>query len=157
MPYLACINQVVFKGGKEPETHRLYRYRNWTESGKILVIGGVKGVGRLQFNGWLRQVSLWVGICLRSQYLQSWFEIHSKCTHWCLHWWYQYNWYVVSFSAFFPAKPYHKLLKDDKLQTEDTNNPLNDSIKARDLFFDEIATFQQADASFAVLDERPGG
>ncbi len=45
----------------------------------------------------------------------------------------------------FPAKPYHALLKDDKLQTEDTNNPLNDSIKARDLFFDEVAAFQQAD------------
>jgi len=29
----------------------------------------------------------------------------------------------------FPTKPYHALLKDDKLQTEDTNNPLNDSIK----------------------------
>ncbi|HWQ42223.1 MAG TPA: hypothetical protein VN456_09340 [Desulfosporosinus sp.] len=35
-----------------------------------------------------------------------------------------------------PAKPYHKLLKDDKLQTEDTNNPLNDSLKVKDLFFD---------------------
>ncbi len=33
----------------------------------------------------------------------------------------------------FPTKPYHALLKDDKLQSEDTNNPLNDSIKARDL------------------------
>ncbi|EHQ89569.1 RecQ family ATP-dependent DNA helicase [Desulfosporosinus youngiae] len=45
----------------------------------------------------------------------------------------------------FPAKPYHKLVKDDKLQTEDTNNPLNDAIKVKDLFFDEIAAFQQAD------------
>jgi ATP-dependent DNA helicase RecQ len=45
----------------------------------------------------------------------------------------------------FPARPYHALLKDDKLQTEDTNNPLNDSIKARDLFFDEVTAFQQAD------------
>lgn len=45
----------------------------------------------------------------------------------------------------FPAKPYHKLLKDDKLQTEDINNPLNDSIKARDLFFDEVAAFQHLD------------
>ena len=35
----------------------------------------------------------------------------------------------------FPNKPYHALLKDDKLQTEDTNNSLNDSIKAKDLFF----------------------
>jgi len=43
----------------------------------------------------------------------------------------------------FPTKPYHALLKDDKLQTEDTNNPLNDSIKAKDLFFDEVSIFNQ--------------
>ncbi|WP_366556977.1 RecQ family ATP-dependent DNA helicase [Desulfosporosinus sp. BICA1-9] len=43
----------------------------------------------------------------------------------------------------FPTKPYHALLKDDKLQTDDTNNPLNDSIKAKDLFFDEVSAFQQ--------------
>lgn len=45
----------------------------------------------------------------------------------------------------FPAKPYHALLKDDKLQSEDSNNPLNDSIKAKDLFFDEVAVFRQTD------------
>ncbi|MDI9483805.1 MAG: RecQ family ATP-dependent DNA helicase, partial [Bacillota bacterium] len=45
----------------------------------------------------------------------------------------------------FPAKPYHSLLKDDKLQTDEINNPLNDSIKARDLFYDEVAAFQQLD------------
>lgn len=42
----------------------------------------------------------------------------------------------------FPAKPYHALLKDDKLQTEELNNPLNDAIKAKDLFYDEISAFQ---------------
>jgi len=45
----------------------------------------------------------------------------------------------------FPTKPYHGLLKDDKLQTEDANNPLNDSIKAKDLFFDEVSVFNQTD------------
>ena len=45
----------------------------------------------------------------------------------------------------FPTKPYHKLLKDDKLQTDELNNPLNDSIKAKDLFHDEVAAFTQAD------------
>jgi ATP-dependent DNA helicase RecQ len=45
----------------------------------------------------------------------------------------------------FPNKPYHALLKDDKLQTEELNNPLNDAIKARDLFHDEIAAFHQTD------------
>ncbi len=45
----------------------------------------------------------------------------------------------------FPAKPYHALVKDDKLQTEELNNPLNDAIKAKDLFFDEVAQFRQTD------------
>ena len=45
----------------------------------------------------------------------------------------------------FPAKPYHSLLKDDKLQTEELNNPLNDAIKARDLFFDEVEKFNNLD------------
>lgn len=51
----------------------------------------------------------------------------------------------------FPTKPYHALLKDDKLQTEDANNPLNDSIKARDLFFDEVAAFQQTDETLKQI------
>lgn len=45
----------------------------------------------------------------------------------------------------FPTKPYHGLLKDDKLQTEEMNNPLNDAIKARDLFYDEVSAFQRLD------------
>ena len=32
----------------------------------------------------------------------------------------------------FPERPYHALLKDDKLQTDELNNPLNDAEKARD-------------------------
>lgn len=39
----------------------------------------------------------------------------------------------------FPERPYHKLLKDDKLQVEQLNNPVNDCEKARELLFDEIA------------------
>ena len=42
----------------------------------------------------------------------------------------------------FPKRPYHKLLKDDKLQTEEVNNPLNDCLKARDLFYDEVNAFR---------------
>jgi len=45
----------------------------------------------------------------------------------------------------FPARPYHSLLKDDKLQSEELNNPLNDSIKVRDLFYDEQAAFAELD------------
>ncbi len=39
----------------------------------------------------------------------------------------------------FPERPYHKLLKDDKLQSDDVNNPVNDCEKAKDLLQDEIA------------------
>jgi ATP-dependent DNA helicase, RecQ family len=51
----------------------------------------------------------------------------------------------------FPTKPYHSLLKDDKLQSEEANNPLNDSIKARDLFNDEVAAFDQADEALKQI------
>ncbi len=42
----------------------------------------------------------------------------------------------------YPQRPYHRLVKDDKLQTDEMNNPLNDAMKARDLFYDESETFQ---------------
>lgn len=45
----------------------------------------------------------------------------------------------------FPTRPYHALLKDDKLQTEELNNPLNDAIKAKDLFYDELTAFNLLD------------
>ncbi|MFN8251086.1 MAG: RecQ family ATP-dependent DNA helicase [Ferruginibacter sp.] len=48
----------------------------------------------------------------------------------------------------FPQQPYHHLLKDDKLQTEELNNPLNDSLKAKNLFYDEVAAFQKLDDEF---------
>lgn len=45
----------------------------------------------------------------------------------------------------FPTRPYHALLKDDKIQSEELNNPLNDAIKTRDLFYDEVTAFRQID------------
>jgi len=51
----------------------------------------------------------------------------------------------------FPAKPYHALLKDDKLQTDELNNPLNDAIKAKDLFNDEISAFHEIDSDLKQI------
>lgn len=48
----------------------------------------------------------------------------------------------------FPKNPYHKLVKDEKLQSDELNNPFNDAVKAKDLFFDEIAEFQKLDEEF---------
>ena len=39
----------------------------------------------------------------------------------------------------FPDRPYHRLVKDDKLISDDINNPVNDCVKAKDLLLDEIA------------------
>ena len=43
----------------------------------------------------------------------------------------------------FPKRPYHHLVKDDMLQVDELNNPVNDSMKARDLLNDEIAAWNQ--------------
>jgi ATP-dependent DNA helicase RecQ len=51
----------------------------------------------------------------------------------------------------FPAKPYHKLVKDDKLISEAASNPLNDTIQAKDLFHDCLNQFRQLEGDVQVL------
>lgn len=51
----------------------------------------------------------------------------------------------------FPAKPYHALVKDDKLQSEDTNNPLADSWKVKILLEDEIDAFNRLDETLKQI------
>lgn len=43
----------------------------------------------------------------------------------------------------FPERPYHKLLKDEKLQTDELNNPVNDCQKTRDLLMDEVSAWRR--------------
>jgi len=42
----------------------------------------------------------------------------------------------------FPERPYHRLVKDDKLISEQMNNPVNDCKKAKDLLSDEITRWK---------------
>jgi ATP-dependent DNA helicase RecQ len=59
---------------------------------------------------------------------------------------------TLSFSPLlFPTKPYHDLLKDDKIQTDELNNPVNDSQKAKDLFHDEVTAFNSLDESLQQI------
>ncbi len=57
------------------------------------------------------------------------------------------NWHIVDTlylsPLLFPGRPYHKLVKDDKLQCDQMNNPVNDCEKARDLLMDEVSTWKQ--------------
>lgn len=48
----------------------------------------------------------------------------------------------------FPKRPYHALLKDDKLCTDELNNPLNDALKSMELFYDEVNAFENLDEAF---------
>ncbi|MGN0311048.1 MAG: RecQ family ATP-dependent DNA helicase [Bacteroides sp.] len=43
----------------------------------------------------------------------------------------------------FPERPYHRLLKNDKLLSEQVNNPVNDCEEARDLLMDEVAQWHR--------------
>lgn len=51
----------------------------------------------------------------------------------------------------FPAKPYHALLKDDKLQVDELNNPVNDCLKAEKLFWDEISAWRALDPEIRLI------
>lgn len=51
----------------------------------------------------------------------------------------------------FPERPYHHLLKDDKLVSEQMNNPINDCEKARDLLMDEVARWERLSVSVQLI------
>ncbi len=51
----------------------------------------------------------------------------------------------------FPERPYHRLLKDDKLISDQMNNPVNDCEKARDLLMDEVARWKSLPASVQTI------
>ena len=51
----------------------------------------------------------------------------------------------------FPKKPYHHLLKDDKLQSAQLNNPLNDAMKAQELYEDEVCAFRDLPESLRSI------
>jgi ATP-dependent DNA helicase RecQ len=61
----------------------------------------------------------------------------------------------------YPEKPYHSLVKDDKLYTDSVNNPLNDSKTTQKLFADIVDAFNKLDGAmkdifFTLLSEIPG-
>ncbi|MGN0682562.1 MAG: RecQ family ATP-dependent DNA helicase, partial [Oscillospiraceae bacterium] len=51
----------------------------------------------------------------------------------------------------FPTRPYHHLLKDYKLYSDDINNPASDAALCMELFFDEIAAFNKLDETMRRL------
>lgn len=118
------------------------------ESGKILDIGGIRENGDTFHSSSLEKFIKFTGktkyICGHNiishdlKYLEKSFRESGKRNIKVID-------TLLLSPLLFPKKPYHRLLKDDKLQTESINNPLNDSIKAKDLFYDEITAFNNLD------------
>ena len=115
-------------------------------SKKILDIGAVTGDGREFHSGSLSGFSEFIGGC---KYICG----HNILTHDLTYLKKEVSGYKAEFRIdtlylsplLFPKKPYHRLVKDDKLSTDELNNPLNDAKKARDLFCDEEAAFKTLD------------
>ena len=51
----------------------------------------------------------------------------------------------------FPERPYHRLLKDDKLLSDQMNNPVNDCEKSRDLLMDEVTRWEALSESGKMI------
>ena len=51
----------------------------------------------------------------------------------------------------FPKKPYHRLVKDEKLITEELCNPVNDAQKCQTLFLESVETFRALPAFMQVI------
>lgn len=118
------------------------------KSGNILDIGGIKNDGssfhsnsRVDFVTFLRGTEF---ICGHNIIKHDLRYLHKAITEAKINFSNSIDTLFLS-PLLFPTNPYHALLKDDKLQTEDSNNPLNDAIKAKDLFFDEVSSFTQLD------------
>ncbi len=119
-------------------------------SKRILDIGGVKSDGTVfhsnsvkDFVGFLNNTDFICGhniIRHDLRYIQKYLSFQGKNNL-------QYIDTLFLSPLLFPTKPYHRLLKDDKIQTDELNNPVNDSQKAKDLFYDEITAFNNLDES----------
>lgn len=115
-------------------------------SNKIQDIGAVKSNGEIFHSNSIKDLLLFINgekyICGHNILRHDLKYLQTENQH------FRFNMFKVIDTLFlspllFPAKPYHHLVKDDKLQTEELNNPLNDAIKARDLFFDEMNAFKR--------------
>ena len=51
----------------------------------------------------------------------------------------------------FSERPYHRLVKDDKIISDQINNPVNDCEKARDLLMDEVARWEEFSTSKQII------
>jgi len=54
-------------------------------------------------------------------------------------------------ALFFPKKPYHKLVKDYQLNSDELNNPLIESNLSRQVFWDALEAYEQLDENLKTV------
>ncbi|MDR1138417.1 MAG: RecQ family ATP-dependent DNA helicase [Clostridiales bacterium] len=121
-------------------------------AGKVLDIGAIKADGKSYHSSNLNDFALFLygGIycCghniiehdakyLRQQLDSSGIQYYIDTLYWS--------------PLLFARYPYHKLLKDDKFDPVQDNNPLNDAIKARDLFYDECNAWHKLKPTLQLI------
>ena len=122
-----------------------------SSSGKIFDIGAIKEKGDSFHGGNLSQFSAFLKKCYYivghnivkydSQYIHNYLPKKD---------------YVLIDTLYlspllFPQRPYHKLVKDDKLISTQLNNPYNDSVKCRDLFYEEVEAFNKLPNKLRII------
>lgn len=60
------------------------------------------------------------------------------------------NWFYHFLTAF-PKNPYHHLLKDYKIQSEQLNDSANDAAFVHGMFFDEVEAFNALDERLKAI------
>ncbi len=124
------------------------------KSNKILDIGSIKSDGSIFHSNSIKDLADFLYnadfICGHNiirhdlKYIQKYLSSQGK-NH------FQYIDTLFLSPLLFPTRPYHRLLKDDKIQTDELNNPVNDSQKAKDLFYDEITAFNNLSESIKLI------
>lgn len=142
-----CIVVTIISGGYKLNTIAFIDTEIAYDTGRILDIGGIKENGSTFHSN------------RKDDFIQFLNDTHYICGHNIIHHDLEYLLDMLQLKVtdrkfidtlflsplLFPARPYHALLKDDKLLTDELNNPLNDSIKAKDLFYDEVSAFLRSD------------
>ena len=108
----------------------------------------IHDIGALRYDG-----AVYHG-CSKEELVDFLHEVEYVCGHNIVHHDAKYlfgqeecSWHLVDTlylsPLLFPERPYHRLVKDDKLLADQVNNPVNDCEKARDLLMDEIASWRE--------------
>ena len=125
-------------GPRKPENYAMVDVEVGMDDNKIHDIGGLRSDGAIYHKASRREL---LDFLHGTDYVCGHNIIHHDARYLFADG--TYRWMLVDTlyvsPLLFPERPYHKLVKNDKLISEQMNNPVNDCEKARTLLLDELA------------------